>query len=87
MYRESSRHPGLFAIVALLALFGLVLTPSFASAQEAVTGIVASGRGEVRVRPDSLRIMVGVESPRGNQSGGKVAAPAFARLASRALGE
>ena len=61
MSRESSRHPVLFAIFALLAIFGLVLTPSFASAHEAVTGIVASGSGEVRVRPDSLRIMVGVE--------------------------
>lgn len=59
MYRESSRHPVLFA---LLAIFGLVLAPSFASAHEAVMGIVASGSGEVRVRPDSLRIIVGVEA-------------------------
>lgn len=58
MSRESSRHPVLFAIFALLASF--VLAPSFASAHEAVTGIVASGSGEVRVRPDSLRIVVGV---------------------------
>ena len=62
MSRESSRHPVLFAIFALLAIFGLVLTPSFASAHEAVTGIVASGSGEVRVRPDSLRIVVAVEA-------------------------
>ena len=60
MSRESFRHPVLFAMSALLAIFGLVLTPSFASAREEVTGIVASGSGEVRVRPDSLRIMVGV---------------------------
>ena len=31
-------------------------------------------------------ILVGVESPRGGEGGGKVAAPVFARIASRALG-
>jgi hypothetical protein len=61
MSHESFKHPVLVALSALVALFGLVLPPSVASAHEAITGIVASGSGEVRVRPDSLRITVSVE--------------------------
>src|SRR5262249_7709468 len=57
--RKSSKHP---LVLALLALVGLALNPSFASADEPVTGIVASGSGEVRVPPDSVRIRVGVEA-------------------------
>jgi hypothetical protein len=49
--------------LALFAIFGLVLAPRRASAEQAaVTGIVASGSGEVRVRPDSMRVTIGVEA-------------------------
>jgi beta-lactamase regulating signal transducer with metallopeptidase domain len=49
-------------------------------------GTYSSFVGIVPAEHPRFVILVGVESPRGNESGGKVAAPAFARLASRALG-
>lgn len=59
MPRKSFRHPVLHALFALLGLF---VAPSLASADEAVTGIIAAGSGQVRVRPDSVRITIGVEA-------------------------
>ncbi|MFT3775385.1 MAG: SIMPL domain-containing protein [Minicystis sp.] len=58
MARRSCRHP---VLVALLALFGLVFAPGLASADAADTGIVAAGSGAVRVRPDSVRMVLGIE--------------------------
>jgi hypothetical protein len=53
MARKSSRQP------ALPERLGIARSRLSASAEE---GIVASGTGEVRVPPDSLRIRVGVEA-------------------------
>ena len=49
-------------------------------------GVYASFVGIVPADHPRFVILVGVESPRGVESGGKVAAPVFARVASRALG-
>ena len=59
MARKSFRHTGVLAVLAVLAL---VLSAASASANEAEEGIVAAGSGEVHVRPDSVRIRVGVEA-------------------------
>ncbi len=49
-------------------------------------GAYASFVGIVPADHPRFVILVGVESPRGGEGGGKVAAPVFARVASRALG-
>jgi beta-lactamase regulating signal transducer with metallopeptidase domain len=49
-------------------------------------GVYASFVGIVPADHPRFVILVGVESPRGGEAGGTVAAPAFARLASHALG-
>ena len=49
-------------------------------------GVYASFVGLVPMERPRFVILVGLEGPRGGASGGKVAAPAFARVASRALG-
>jgi beta-lactamase regulating signal transducer with metallopeptidase domain len=49
-------------------------------------GVYASFVGIVPADRPRFVIVVGVEAPRGGESGGKIAAPAFARVASRALG-
>jgi beta-lactamase regulating signal transducer with metallopeptidase domain len=48
--------------------------------------IYASFVGVVPADHPRFVVLVGVESPRGGESGGKVAAPVFAQIASRALG-
>jgi cell division protein FtsI (penicillin-binding protein 3) len=49
-------------------------------------GMWASFVGIVPADKPRFVVLVGVESPREGKSGGEVAAPAFARVASRALG-
>jgi len=48
--------------------------------------VYASFVGIVPADRPRFVVLVGVESPRGNEGGGKVAAPVFARVAARALG-
>jgi cell division protein FtsI (penicillin-binding protein 3) len=50
-------------------------------------GVYASFVGLVPMERPRFVILVGLEGPRGGASGGKVAAPAFARVAARALGD
>src|SRR5262249_49742726 len=49
-------------------------------------GVYASFVGIVPADHPRFVVLVGAESPRGGESGGKVAAPVFARVAARALG-
>jgi uncharacterized protein len=59
--RTHLRHP---LLVAAMALGGLALAPAHAAADDAGSRsvILAQGSGEVRVRPDSVHVDVGVET-------------------------
>jgi cell division protein FtsI (penicillin-binding protein 3) len=81
---NGERATGKLARIAGVRVAGKTGTSEFLP--DGSEGVYASFVGIVPADHPRFVILVGVESPRGGQSGGKVAAPAFARVASRALG-
>ncbi len=60
--------------------------PPKARSRSGIEGIYAGFVGLVPAAHPRFVILVGIEEPRDGESGGKVAAPVFARVATRALG-
>ena len=82
---NSERTTGKLARVAGARVAGKTGTAEW-PLPDGAHGTYASFVGIVPVGHPRFVILVGVESPRGGESGGKVAAPVFARVAARALG-
>jgi cell division protein FtsI (penicillin-binding protein 3) len=79
----SERATGKAARVAGVRVAGKTGTAELSPGGKSV---YASFVGIAPVERPRFVILVGVEDPRGGESGGKVAAPVFARIAARALG-